>query len=81
MIAYGTNEAFDTRAAERVAEPLRGLVERLRRAAPQADCLVVGPPDAADPERRLAAADCRGRHGAAPRRRKSSAVGFSACAT
>ena len=50
VIAYGTNEAFDTRAAERVAEPLRTLVDRLRRAAPQADCLVLGPPDAADPD-------------------------------
>jgi lysophospholipase L1-like esterase len=49
VIAYGTNEAFDARAAERVAEPLRSLVERLRRAAPQADCLIVGPPDVADP--------------------------------
>jgi lysophospholipase L1-like esterase len=49
VIAYGTNEAFDARAAERVAEPLRSLVELLRRAAPRADCLIVGPPDAADP--------------------------------
>jgi lysophospholipase L1-like esterase len=48
VIAYGTNEAFDTRSADRHAEPLRGLVERLRRAAPLADCLIVGPPDVAD---------------------------------
>ncbi len=49
VIAYGTNEAFDARAAERVAEPLRSLVDRLRRAAPRADCVVLGPPDVADP--------------------------------
>jgi lysophospholipase L1-like esterase len=48
VIAYGTNEAFDARAAERVAQPLRSLVERLRGAAPRADCVVLGPPDVAD---------------------------------
>ncbi len=49
VLAYGTNEAFDTRAAEKAVEPLRRLIERLRHAAPAADCLVVGPPDAGDP--------------------------------
>jgi lysophospholipase L1-like esterase len=48
VLAYGTNEAFDTRSAERAVEPLRRLVERLRRSAPGADCLILGPPDVAE---------------------------------
>lgn len=50
VLAYGTNEAFDTRSADKAVEPLRRLIERLRHAAPGADCLVVGPPDAGDPD-------------------------------
>ena len=49
-IAYGTNEAFDNRRAEIIGVDLSTLVERLRRGAPKADCLVVGPPDAAAPD-------------------------------
>jgi lysophospholipase L1-like esterase len=49
-IAYGTNEAFDNRRAEVIGVELGNLVERLRRGAPNADCLVVGPPDAAAPD-------------------------------
>ncbi|HTQ05688.1 MAG TPA: GDSL-type esterase/lipase family protein, partial [Polyangiaceae bacterium] len=46
-IAYGTNEAFDSRRAESIGTELSALVERVRRGAPHADCLVIGPPDAA----------------------------------
>lgn len=49
-IAYGTNEAFDNRRAEAIGGDLSALVERVRRGAPAADCLVVGPPDAAAPD-------------------------------
>ena len=49
-IAYGTNEAFDNRRAEVIGTDLGTLVARLRRGAPNADCLVVGPPDAAAPD-------------------------------
>jgi lysophospholipase L1-like esterase len=49
-VAYGTNEAFDNRRAEVIGVELGNLVERLRRGAPNADCLVVGPPDAAAPD-------------------------------
>ena len=49
-IAYGTNEAFDNRRAEIIGTDLAALVERVRRGAPNADCLVVGPPDAAAPD-------------------------------
>lgn len=46
-VAYGTNEVFDAVRVDRYAEQLRALVGRLRRGAPNADCLVVGPPDSA----------------------------------
>jgi lysophospholipase L1-like esterase len=49
-IAYGTNEAFDNRRAESIGVDLTSLVDRLRRGVPDADCLVVGPPDAAAPD-------------------------------
>jgi lysophospholipase L1-like esterase len=49
-IAYGTNEAFDNRRAEVIGSDLALLVERVRRGVPNADCLVVGPPDAAAPD-------------------------------
>jgi len=49
-IAYGTNEAFDNRRAEIIGNDVTELVGRLRRGAPTADCLVVGPPDAAAPD-------------------------------
>jgi lysophospholipase L1-like esterase len=49
-VAYGTNEAFDNRRAEVTGTELEELVSRLRKGAPSADCLVVGPPDAALPD-------------------------------
>jgi lysophospholipase L1-like esterase len=49
-VAYGTNEAFDNRRAEIIGNDVTELVTRLRRGAPNADCLVVGPPDAAAPD-------------------------------
>jgi lysophospholipase L1-like esterase len=49
-IAYGTNEAFDNRPAALIGTELATLVERVRRGAPKADCLVLGPPDAAAPD-------------------------------
>jgi lysophospholipase L1-like esterase len=49
-IAYGTNEAFDNRRAETTGAELEELVSRLRKGAGSADCLVVGPPDAALPD-------------------------------
>lgn len=49
-IAYGTNEAFDNRRAEATGAELEELVTRLRKGAGTADCLVVGPPDAASPD-------------------------------
>jgi len=49
-VAYGTNEAFDNRRAEIIGNDVTELVTRLRRGAPNADCLVVGPPDAASPD-------------------------------
>ncbi len=50
VLAYGTNEAFDNRRAEPIGGEAEELVARLRRGAPQADCLVLGPPDAASPD-------------------------------
>jgi lysophospholipase L1-like esterase len=49
-VAYGTNEAFDNRRAEIIGNDVTELVGRLRRGAPNADCLIVGPPDAAAPD-------------------------------
>ena len=46
-IAYGTNEAFDNRRAEIIGNDETELMTRLRRGAPNAECLIVGPPDAA----------------------------------
>jgi len=50
VVAFGTNEAFDNRRADASKTELEELVARVRRGAPQADCLVVGPPDAASPD-------------------------------
>jgi lysophospholipase L1-like esterase len=46
VIAYGTNEAFDQLKVERYGPQLGQLVQRLRRGAPGASCLVLGPTDA-----------------------------------
>ena len=46
VVAYGTNESFDATRVERYGPQLAKLVGRLRRAAPAASCLVLGPTDA-----------------------------------
>jgi lysophospholipase L1-like esterase len=45
VLAYGTNEAGDDGDLLAYAEKLRRVLEKLRRGAPQAACLLVGPPD------------------------------------
>jgi lysophospholipase L1-like esterase len=50
VLAFGTNEAFDARNAGAITGELGELVGRIRRGAPNADCLIVGPPDAAQPD-------------------------------
>jgi lysophospholipase L1-like esterase len=44
--AFGTNEAFDADDQDKYRPQYRALLARVRVAAPDADCLVVGPPDA-----------------------------------
>lgn len=46
VLAYGTNEAFDALRVEKYEAQLGELVRRLRRGAPNASCLVLGPTDA-----------------------------------
>lgn len=46
VLAYGTNEAFDRQNPKAYEGELRAVLERLRRGAPGADCLILGPPDA-----------------------------------
>ena len=46
VVAFGTNEAFDALKVERYGPQLTELVQRLRKGAPQASCLVLGPTDA-----------------------------------
>jgi len=54
VLEYGTNEASDRSARpEEVAAHLRALVERARRAAPAASCLVVSPTDRSDREAKV----------------------------
>jgi len=45
-LAFGTNEAFDADRVEKYRAQYRDLLARVRLAAPDADCLIVGPPDA-----------------------------------
>jgi lysophospholipase L1-like esterase len=45
VLAYGTNEAVDLQSAEHYHEIFSTLLSRLRRMAPRAAILVVGPPD------------------------------------
>jgi lysophospholipase L1-like esterase len=52
VIAYGTNEAASSLSAERWVKQLGELRERVRRAAPEADCLLLGPTDMADSDGR-----------------------------
>jgi len=46
VVAFGTNEAFDALKVERYGKQLNDLVQRLRKGAPRASCLVLGPTDA-----------------------------------
>ena len=50
VIAYGTNEAFDGGSTAAYAGQIDELLARLRRGNPNADCLIVGLPDAAAPD-------------------------------
>jgi lysophospholipase L1-like esterase len=45
-IAFGTNEAFDADKPEKYRPQYQALLARVRSGAPNADCLIVGPPDA-----------------------------------
>ena len=45
-LAFGTNEAFDGDKVEKYRAEYHETLTRVRRAAPDADCLIVGPPDA-----------------------------------
>jgi len=45
-LAFGTNEAFDADKIEKYRGQYRDLLNRVRLAAPNADCLILGPPDA-----------------------------------
>lgn len=45
VLAYGTNEVFESRAASVYAGYYRQLLARVRRVAPHADCLIIGPTD------------------------------------
>ncbi|MEO7036364.1 MAG: GDSL-type esterase/lipase family protein [Polyangiaceae bacterium] len=46
VFAFGTNEAFDTEKIEKYRPQYQALLARVRVGAPDADCLIVGPPDA-----------------------------------
>ncbi len=50
VLAYGTNEIAETRPVERYAAHYRELLARIRRAAPQVDCLMAGPTDWDEPD-------------------------------
>jgi lysophospholipase L1-like esterase len=45
VMAFGTNEAFDADKVEKYRAQYEALLARSRAAAPNADCLLVGPPD------------------------------------
>jgi lysophospholipase L1-like esterase len=47
ILAYGTNDVVSELAPSRLTEQYRTLLGRLRQAAPDADCLLMGPPDLA----------------------------------
>jgi lysophospholipase L1-like esterase len=50
VLEYGTNEAGDQVAPFRYAAEFKAMVGRARQAAPEADCLIVGPTDRAGPD-------------------------------
>jgi lysophospholipase L1-like esterase len=43
--AFGTNEAFDADKLDKYRPQYQAILARVRAAAPDADCLLVGPPD------------------------------------
>ncbi|HEY3252977.1 MAG TPA: GDSL-type esterase/lipase family protein [Polyangiaceae bacterium] len=45
-LAFGTNEAFDADKIEKYRSQYREFLGRVQLAAPDADCLIIGPPDA-----------------------------------
>jgi lysophospholipase L1-like esterase len=45
VIAFGTNEAFDGVRVDRYEVEFERLLERFRRGAPNADCVILGPPE------------------------------------
>ena len=45
-LAFGTNEAFDAEKPEKYRPQYQALLARVRAVAPNADCLIIGPPDA-----------------------------------
>jgi lysophospholipase L1-like esterase len=45
VLAYGTNEVYESRDPNVYAGYYRELLARVRRAAPDADCLIIGPTD------------------------------------
>lgn len=44
--AFGTNEAFDADKLDKYRPQYQAMLARVRAAAPDADCLLIGPPDA-----------------------------------
>jgi lysophospholipase L1-like esterase len=48
VLAYGTNEAASALSSDRVVGHFKKLHARVRQAAPDADCLFIGPADMAD---------------------------------
>jgi lysophospholipase L1-like esterase len=50
VLQYGTNEAGDQVAPFRYAAEFEAMVQRVRKAAPLADCLIIGPTDRAGPD-------------------------------
>ncbi|HEY3667549.1 MAG TPA: GDSL-type esterase/lipase family protein, partial [Polyangiaceae bacterium] len=44
-LAFGTNEAFDADKLEKYRPQYQAVLTRVRTATPDADCLLVGPPD------------------------------------
>lgn len=49
ILAFGTNEIFDRTNPERYLDHYKAVIARIRRAAPESSCLLLGAPDAAAP--------------------------------
>jgi lysophospholipase L1-like esterase len=52
VLAYGTNEVFESQATTEYARHYRELLGRIRRVAPSADCWIIGPTDVMQTEGR-----------------------------